>query len=246
MIVAFFGTKGGTGTTTLAVNTAAEVFRLSRRPTVVVDAKPAPGDVAVFLGLRPRYTLIELIDQVGWTDAALAARFVAAHDCGIHVVAASQDFGRPSSRDAEGVEQTLQQLQTVYDTVVVDAGSSLTTSAKAVLTLADVVILVGNPDVPCLRNLQRLTDALRLAGVGGERIRIALNRLSDLGALPAAHIEKALSRPIDFQIGSDYRTAAAAVNAGVPVGALRPTDLHAQINAMARALLEPTPRPTAA
>src|SRR4029079_12214228 len=97
MIATFFGTKGGTGTTTLAVNCAADIQLLSGRSTLIVDAKQAPGDVAVFLGLRPRYGLIDLIDQSGWTDPALASHFIAVHNCGLHVLAAAEAFGRPSS-----------------------------------------------------------------------------------------------------------------------------------------------------
>jgi pilus assembly protein CpaE len=82
VIIAFLGTKGGTGTTTVAVNAAAEIHRLTRRATIVVDAKPGPGDVAAFLGLRPRFSLIELIDQVGWNERALARRYVSEHDTG--------------------------------------------------------------------------------------------------------------------------------------------------------------------
>jgi pilus assembly protein CpaE len=33
----FFGAKGGAGTTTMAVNSAVEISRLSKRPTVIVD-----------------------------------------------------------------------------------------------------------------------------------------------------------------------------------------------------------------
>src|SRR5262245_21372931 len=39
MIATFFGTKGGTGTTTLAVNCAADIQHLSGRSTLIVDAK---------------------------------------------------------------------------------------------------------------------------------------------------------------------------------------------------------------
>ncbi|HXG87248.1 MAG TPA: AAA family ATPase [Vicinamibacterales bacterium] len=235
--MAFFGTKGGTGTTTLAVNCAADMRRLSQRATLIVDVKQGPGDVAVFLGLRPRYTIIELIDQMGWSDRGLATRFVAEHDCGLHVLAASEAFGRPNSRDAEGVDQTLRCLSGLYDFVVVDAGSTLTSSAVAALALADVVMLVANPDVPCLRNLQRLSDAMRLAGVASERVHIVLNRTSENGVLPVSQIEKVLSRSIDFQIPSDYRTVAAAVNTGVPVSCLRPSDLQLQLDSLARTLI---------
>lgn len=239
MIATFFGTKGGTGTTTLAVNCAADIRRLSGRATLIVDAKQGPGDVAVFLGMRPRYGLIDLIDQTGWIDPAQASRFVARHDCGLDVLAASEAFGRPASRDAEGVDQALRCFSSAYELVAVDAGSTLTASAVAALTVSDEVLLVANPDVPCLRNLQRLTDALRLAGVGPERIRIVLNRTSDHGALLVSQIERALGRTIDFQVMSDYRTVAAAMNSGVPVSSVRAGDLASQIDVIARAILAP-------
>lgn len=239
MIVTFLGTKGGTGTTTLAVNCAADLRRVSNRPTLIADVKTGPGDVAVFLGLRPRYCIVDLIDQLGWMDRALAARFTCEHKSGVHVLAASDGFGRPSSRDAEAVEQTLRTFATFYDYVVADAGSTLTSNTAAALTSSDVVMLVANPDVPCLRNLQRYGDALRLAGVAPERVRIVLNRTSDSGVLPAGQIEKVLSRRIDYQVTSDYRTVATAINTGVPLSALRESELHAQITAIARSLCGP-------
>jgi len=237
MIATFFGTKGGTGTTTLAVNCAADIRHLSGRSTLIVDAKQAPGDVAVFLGLRPRYGLIDLIDQSGWTDPALAAHFIAAHGCGLHVLAAAEAYGRPGSRDAEGVDQALRCLSALYETVVVDAGSALTASAVAALTVSDLVLLVANPDVPCLRNMPRLMDALRLAGVLPEQIRIVLNRTSDNGALQRSQIERALGRAVDFEVRSDYRTMAAAMNSGVPVSSVRAGALPMQIDVIARAIL---------
>lgn len=237
MIVSFLGTKGGTGTTTMAVNCAAAIKRISNRGTLIADVKPGPGDVAVFLGLRPRYSILELIDQVGWSDRALATRFVAEHDCGLHVLAASEGFGRPNSRDAEGIDQMLRCFSAMYDFVIVDAGTTLTASTVAALTLSDLVLLVANPDVPCLRHLQRLSDALRLAGVAPERVRIVLNRTSETSLLPVPQIEKVLSRQIDFQVSSDYRTVAAAVNTGVPMSSLRETGLHTQIDSMARTII---------
>ena len=237
MIITFLGTKGGTGTTTMAVNCAAEIYRLSRRPTVIVDAKQGHGDVAVFLGLRPRYSIVDLIDQLGWSERALASRFVTEHDSGVHVLAAAEGFARPNSRDGEAVEQSLICLSKMYDFVVIDAGSTLSSSAVTAMTIADVVMLVANPDLPCLRNLQRLTDALRLAGVAPEHLRVLLNRASDNGLLPVSQIEKVLRRTIDFLVPSDYRTVAAAVNTGVPVRNLRQTDLHLQLEVMSRTLL---------
>jgi pilus assembly protein CpaE len=236
MIVTLLGTKGGTGTTTLAVNIAADIRRFTSRPTIVVDLKAGCGDVAVFLGLRPRFTLLDLIDQLPWMDRAVVPRFVTEHDCGVHVLAAADEFNRPAPRDAEAVEQVLRSLSTLYAFVIVDAGSTLSACSAAALHQADTVLLVANPDVPCLRNLQRLSDAVRLAGVVSERVRIVLNRASDQGMLPVTQIEKVLGRTIDFAVTSDYRTVASAVNTGVPVSSLRPSELQTQLAAMARTI----------
>ena len=236
MIVSFLGTKGGTGTTTLAVNCGADLRRLSNRATLVADVKTGPGDVAVFLGLRPRYSIVDLIDQHGWTDRALAMRFLCEHASGLFVLAASDGFGRPASRAAARVEPTLRAASTGVDYVVVDSGSTVNASAAAALAISDIVMLVANPDVACLRNLQRYADALRLAGVAPERVRIVLNRASDSEALPVAQIERVLSRHIDYQVASDYRTLATALTNGVPLSSLKATEVHEAITAMARAL----------
>ena len=83
------------------------------------------------------------------------------------MLAASEAFGRPGSRDVEALGQSLTWVASMY-AFVIDAGNTLSPSAVAALTIADVVVLVANPDLPCLRNLQRLTDALRL-GDSAER-----------------------------------------------------------------------------
>jgi pilus assembly protein CpaE len=236
MIVSFLGTKGGTGTTTLAVNGAADLRRITQKPTIIVDLKNGPGDVALSLGLRPRYSILTAIDHFAWTDPASLSRFVVEHECGLHVLAAGDEFGRPGIRDVDAVEQTLQALETIYDYVILDVGTTLMMPATAALQLSDEIMLVANPDVPCLRNLQRLIDAVKAAGVPEERLQIVLNRFSEFGVVSTAQIERVLGFQISFSVNSDYRTVAAALNAGVPISSLREAEINSQLDAIARAI----------
>ena len=237
MIVSYLGTKGGTGTTTLAVNGAADIRRLTHKPTVIVDLKAGPGDVALFLGLRPRHSVLNAIDHLSWLDPGAVSKYVVHHECGLHVLASGDQFGRPASRDVEGIEQMLRCLNSLYDFVIVDVGSTLSTCGAMALQLSDTVMLVANPDVPCLRNLQRLIDAVKLTGVGAERLKIVLNRASEFGVLSTGQIERVLGLGIDYTVNSDYRTVASAVNTGVPVSTLRGSaELHHQLEVIARAL----------
>lgn len=237
MVVTFLGTKGGTGTTTLAVNSAAELCRVSGRRVLVMDLKPGPGDVGLFLGLRSRFTLLDLLDQSGWLEPGVIPSLLPRHECGLEVLVAADEYGRPSAADAAGIERVIALLLRAYDVVVIDAGSTLHACAAAAILASDQVMLVANPDVPCLRNLQRLRDMVRLVGVPDERLRIVLNRTSDLEVLSVRQIEQALGRHVDHSFTSDYRTVAAALNTGVPVAWVRPSVLKGEFERFARALL---------
>jgi pilus assembly protein CpaE len=236
MTVSFLGTKGGTGTTTMAVNLGAEIRRVTDRTTVLVDLKPAPGDVALFLGLRPRFTLVHSLDKLAWRDVGLLQGLLTPHACGVDVLAAGEEWGRPSTRDAEGVDATLGCLRATHRWVIVDAGSTLTPATAVALQCSDLVVLVANPDVPCLRNLQRLLDAVRLAGVSTDQLRVLLNRASDNDGMSVSQIESVLGLTLDWRIPSDYRTVSAAITSGVPVRAVRGNDLVRHIEAVARAI----------
>ena len=237
MIVSYLGTKGGTGTTTLAVNGAADIRRMTQRSTVIVDVTHGPGDVALFLGLRPRHSLLSALDHLAWIDPVLMSKYVVEHECGLHVLAAGDEYNRPGPRDVDALEQTIRALDATYDFVILDAGASFTMATAATLPMSDVILMVANPDVPCLRNLQRLVDRVKASGVPDERLRIVLNRASEFGVLSTAQIERVLGVTISLSVNSDYRTVASAVNSGVPVSALRESELNAQLDAIARTII---------
>jgi pilus assembly protein CpaE len=220
------------------VNCAAELCRASGRRVIVVDLKSGNGDVGLFLGLRSRFTLLDLLDQSGWLDAAVIPGLMPRHDCGLDALLAADDFGRPSPSDAPAIERVIEMLQRTYDFVVIDAGSALSSCSAAALHVSTQVLLVANPDVPCLRNLQRLRDMVRLIGVPEERLRVVLNRTSDIEVLTVSQIEDALGRRVDYRFTSDYRTVAAALNTGVPVAWVRASALKGELERFARSLTD--------
>ena len=52
----------------MSVNCAVELARLSKRPTIIVDLKPCLGEVALFLGVRPRFTVLDAIESLHKLD----------------------------------------------------------------------------------------------------------------------------------------------------------------------------------
>src|SRR4051812_35071255 len=74
-IYTFIGTKGGLGTTTLAVNFAA-VLAQRKVSTVAVDLDWTGNDMAMQLGATPQYTLMEVAENLERMDQSLFEGFV--------------------------------------------------------------------------------------------------------------------------------------------------------------------------
>jgi pilus assembly protein CpaE len=233
----FLGAKGGAGTTTVAVNCAVELARATKKPTAIVDLKPCLGEVALFLGVRPRFTVLDAIENLHRLDREFLRELMARHKSGLDILAASEQFDRPNAQDAVGVEELLRVLSKLYDYIVIDAGNLINASAVAALYAADTVFLVANPDVPSIRNAQRLVDRVRQLGAGSERIRVLLNRTTDQHLIAPKQIETALGYGIHHSFASDYRTVSTALNSGVPLTLTNHSEISAQFGSFTRQLL---------
>ncbi len=244
--LAFFGAKGGAGVTTVAVNCGVELARLSKRPTVIVDLKPGLGEVTLFLGVRSRYTVVDAVDNLHRLDEQFLRELVARHKSGLEILAGSGNFDRPGPADSGAIEEVFRLLGRQNDYILVDAGSQINACSIAALYGADVIYLVANPDVPSIRNAQRLLDRIAQLGACGDRVRILLNRAAEPFPIPLAQIESALGRPVEHMFPSDYKTVSTALNTGVPLALTGNSAIAAQFDRFTRLILDPAAAPAAA
>jgi pilus assembly protein CpaE len=233
----FLGAKGGAGTTTVAVNCGVELARLTKRSTLVVDLKSCLGEVALFLGVRPRFTVLDAIENLHRLDKNFLAELVAKHKSGLDILAGSEQFDRPNAQDAGALEELLRVVAKAYDYVVIDAGNVINPGSTAALYAADTIFLVTNPDVPSIRNAQRLVERVRQLGAGSERVKVLLNRVSENHLVSPKQIETALGYGIHHMFSSDYRTVSTALNSGVPLALTNNTEIATEFDNFTRQLV---------
>jgi len=235
----FFGAKGGAGTTTLAVNCGVELARLSKRPTIIVDLNPGVGEVALFLGVRGRFSLLDAIDNLHRLDGEFLRELVVKHKSGLDILAGSDQFERPGAADTGGLEEVLRLFARQYEYIVIDAGNQINPCSVASFYTADTICFVANPDVPSVRNAQRLLDRIGQLGSCRDRVKVLLNRAAEPYPIPPAQIESTLGHPIHHTFPSDYRTVSAALNSGVPVALTGNSGIAEQFDRFTRRLLNP-------
>ncbi|HTL01887.1 MAG TPA: AAA family ATPase [Vicinamibacterales bacterium] len=237
--LSFFGAKGGVGTTTLAVNSAIEIARLSKRPTLIVDLHQFLGEVTLFLGVRPRFTVIDALDNLHRIDQEFLRELVVKHKSGLDILAGGDQIDRPGPQDAPAIEQLLQTLGRSYDFIVIDAGAITGPAADAAVFAADTVYLVANPDVASIRNAHRLVDRFEQLGAGKDRLRILLNRMSEQHQIAPKQIETTLGHSLHMMFPSDYSVVSAAMNSGVPLTLTNHSELAAQFASFTRDIVKP-------
>ena len=74
---------------------------------MIVDLKPGLGEVALFLGVRPRYSILDAIDNLHRLDREFLKELVVKHKSGLEILAGSDQFDRPGAADSGAVEELL-------------------------------------------------------------------------------------------------------------------------------------------
>jgi Flp pilus assembly CpaE family ATPase len=210
---------------------------------VIVDLKHGLGEVALFLGIRPRFTLIDAIDNLHRLDREFLKELVTKHKSSVDILAGSELFDRPGAGEGAALEELFQVLARHYEYIVVDAGSQINATTVAGLYAADTMFLVANPDVPSVRNAQRLLERVRQLGACGERVRVLLNRAAEPYPIPPKQIEAAIGHPIHHTFPSDYKTVSTALNSGVPLALSGDSEIATQFDRFTRAILNPAGTP---
>ena len=228
-----FGVKGGSGTTTVATNLAIRLQQLSDKKTLLVDLNLELGEVALFLGMQPRFTFIDLIHNVHRVDAELLASYLERHDSGVHLLAGPQSPGMTAGIAADGVHQILGFLRQHYDYVVVDTSKSFNYITMAALEQADEVLLVTNADIPSLRNIKRALPVLeRMTGRSGDRVRLVLNRYQVDDLIPLKDVQSTLGMDVYATLANDYEAVIRSINSGKPVALDRKSKFNGDLGVL--------------
>jgi MinD-like ATPase involved in chromosome partitioning or flagellar assembly len=228
-VVAFYSAKGGSGVTTLAINTAAVLATKYPRQVLMIDLSEPFGHAALFADLIAT-------GSIAGASKAPASDFnknlkgsVVNHRTGLGVLPATL---RPEEVDLLNAELTTRALDVVAPgqrVIVADVGTSLAEASLAVIERAQCLVIVVPPEIAAMTDARRALAVFRdLMGVPDNRIAIVLNQRSPRSPLDKAAIESVLGRQVSVMVGFDGTKPEEATLAGALVMQRDPSSLVAR------------------
>jgi pilus assembly protein CpaE len=214
----FYSAKGGSGTTTTATNFAVVLHQLTGKKTLLVDLDLELGEIALLLGVQPRFNFVDMVQNFHRMDADLLASYIERHSSGVHLLSAPYHPEKAEVVKGEEIRRILQFLRKHYDYLVVDTAKSFSPATLAALEQAELAFIITNVDLASLRNLQRGLPLLkRMLARGGDHIRLVVNRYHPENDISLDDVQRTLEMQVFCTLCNDYDGVSRSISTGTPI-----------------------------
>jgi pilus assembly protein CpaE len=174
-VVTVSGAKGGVGATLAAIQLALAA-QASGRSVALVDMDLQTGDIASFLDVQFRRSVVDLAAITDISPRVLADA-VFRHDTGLALLLAPGEGERGEEVTDRAARQIVSALRSRYEVVVIDCGAQMSGASAAAVEMADTALLFTTPDVVAVRAAKRtvrMWDRLQIRKA--EETTIVVNR----------------------------------------------------------------------
>jgi pilus assembly protein CpaE len=240
-IINVIGTKGGVGTTTVAVNLAMILAQEKKAGSVaLVDLNTVFGEIPLFLSVKPTYHWGQIVQNVARLDSTFLLNAMAKHPSGVHILPSPSYLNGHRPATPEIMDRLLTTMKKTFDFIIVDGGQSLDGPALKVIEMADRVFLITLLNLPCLHNTNNLLKSLSSVGMTQkDRVRLVVNRYLKKSDITLKEAEESVQSRIFWRIPNDYKTTMSAINRGKPLREISPrAEITKSLEGLAGSLIE--------
>ena len=216
-LIVIMGSKGGVGTTTVAVNLGVQLATFARKRTALLDFARPLGNAHLLLDLHLRFGLRDTIANLDRLDSHFFSGLLTSHKTKLELLGGVTQPEEWQDIDVTRLDRVVNVAQNSFDIVLVDMGSQFSWEWSAMLRMARLILIVAEANVPSLWTLERRLMALKGFGIDQNRARVIINRWHKGDDEVLKSIEKQISRPVFACFPNDFRKASQAMNLGTPL-----------------------------
>lgn len=214
--IAFVGARGGTGSSSVAHNTAYAMSERIGANTVIVDYDLPFGTAGLDFNQDPLSGVADALSQPDRLDPLLLDRMMVRCTDKLSLFAAPATLDVDWDISPEAFEEVTTQIRSTAPFVVLDLPHLWSGWMRRTLIAADEVVIVATPDLASLRNAKNMIDLIKQGRPNDAPPRLVLNQVGVPGRpeIPAKDFGAALGVHPSLIIPFDPKTFGAAANNG--------------------------------
>ena len=214
--IAFVGARGGTGSSSVAHNTAYAMSERIGANTVIVDYDLPFGTAGLDFNQDPLNGVADALTQPDRLDATLLDRMMVRCTDKLSLFAAPATLDVDWDISPEAFEEVTSQIRSTAPFVVLDLPHLWSGWMRRTLIAADEVVVVATPDLASLRNAKNMMDLIRQGRPNDAPPRLVLNQVGVPGRpeIPPKEFGNALGVHPSLIIPFDPKTFGLAANNG--------------------------------
>jgi pilus assembly protein CpaE len=215
-VIAVIGARGGSGTTSVAVNLAA-CFAKDGKQVGLLDFSRPYGDIATFLNTPSQRDRRHAAKDLGLMNASYIKSAMYHHSSGILALVAPEVTMGTGSVVPETVSAMLMAAGDAFETIVIDMGSRVDAALYRVMEMADDSLLVTMPTKPCMGSAKRFVQTITAGGFENFcKLSLVLTSCISGNTLSKFEIEKTIGVDCITCLPEDQKGTFIAINDGTP------------------------------
>jgi cellulose biosynthesis protein BcsQ len=199
-VFTFWGTKGGVGKTTVALNTGAYISAITDLRVITVDMDEF-GDIGLSIGAdmkRGTTKLPTATDFVANLDSMktfgdLAPFILRENNTGLYVMTASENASNPRRLSKAQYQEIVRVLKQHFDVIIFDCGVSLYNDyTRFALAAADAIFMVVDQGYPTLHQMSNVIHEFSQegSGIGRSKLVLVVNKCLKGNGMPLKNIQE--------------------------------------------------------
>ncbi|WP_421730907.1 cellulose synthase operon protein YhjQ/BcsQ [Brevundimonas sp.] len=214
--IAFVGARGGSGSSSVAHNTAYAMSERIGANTVIVDYDLPFGTAGLDFNQDPLNGVADALGQPDRLDATLLDRMMVRCTDKLSLFAAPATLDVDWDISPDAFEEVTSRIRSTAPFVVLDLPHLWSGWMRKTLISADEVVVVATPDLASLRNAKNMIDLIRTGRPNDAPPRLVLNQVGVPGRpeIPAKDFGAALGVAPSLIIPFDAKLFGAAANNG--------------------------------
>ncbi len=221
-IYSLFSLKGGLGVTTLAVNLADHINKLSESKVILVDLNLYMGNVSNYLDFSIKYTPFNLLKDIERIDDNLLFSSLNRHECGFYLLGVSGEISDADQTQGGDITRMLEVLKAHADYIILDIPHDFSERSLAALEISNKIMVVVQQDIVSIKSAQRALEIFNNLNYSNEKVVALLNRFQKRNDITPKDVAGVLQHPVHSIIRNDFRVLLNTSNLGKTVDTMEP------------------------